>query len=94
MSDKQIEVSDRELFIVVCTELHAALGPFADPATALKVAQQLTERDKGAPDACVFVPVPFSTKTAALSRDELEEDDPMTPSLKEYYEKKRQYQYL
>ena len=42
------------LYVVVCTKMHGALGPFASAKLALKVA-----RDETANSACVYVPVPL-----------------------------------
>lgn len=42
-------------WIVVCTELHYAIGTFDDAKEAAEVARELTDEQQ-----CVFVPVPFS----------------------------------
>jgi len=45
-----------ELFVVVCSELHSAIGPFDDPRVALVVAQKMTRES---PEGCTYVPMPF-----------------------------------
>jgi len=41
-----------ETWIVVCTELHAALGPYGSAEEALEQAKAMSEKD-----SCVYVPV-------------------------------------
>ncbi len=45
-----------EMYIVACTDLHAAMGPYLSMKQALKVAKRATNEDPG---QCVYMPVPF-----------------------------------
>lgn len=44
-----------ETWIVVCRELHTALGPFPNATLALEEAKKMSEKD-----ACVYIPVPMA----------------------------------
>ena len=45
-----------QLFVVCCTALHVALGPFADLGAALIAARRHTDTDGG---RCSYLPVPL-----------------------------------
>jgi hypothetical protein len=43
------------LFVIVCEDLHGAIGPFLDLLTATQAARQATEQSD-----CIYRPIPFS----------------------------------
>lgn len=43
------------MYIIVCTQMHQAVGPYDNAEEALKVAEEMTEQDQ-----CVYVPVPMT----------------------------------
>lgn len=47
-------MTESELWAVVCTDLHVALGPYTSVGEALAMAERLTLSK-----ACVFMPVPM-----------------------------------
>lgn len=50
-----------QLYIVCCTGMHGAVGPFASLEVALKTARRFTDMKT---DSCVYVPVPLMTEGA------------------------------
>lgn len=48
------EIKKIDLWVAVCTQMHSATGPFADPMQALAVAKSLTANSSS---GCVYVPV-------------------------------------
>lgn len=56
---------EADAFVVVCTELHAAVGPYQHAEEALTAAERLTRED-----SCVYVPVPLAFRGEVLTRDE------------------------
>lgn len=59
---------DADAFVVVCTELHAAVGPYQHAEEALNAAERLTRED-----SCVYVPVPLAFRGEVVTRDEFEQ---------------------
>ncbi len=45
-----------DIWVVCCKDLHAALGPFANEASAILAASETTSTDA---EGCIYVPVPF-----------------------------------
>lgn len=56
MLDDQKDSDIVQLYMVVCTNLHACIGPFADMASAVQMAREWTNRKK---DSCIYLPVPM-----------------------------------
>ena len=52
-----------QLFVVVCTALHVALGPFADLGAALVAARHHTDSEMG---RCNYLPVPLMLEGAQI----------------------------
>jgi hypothetical protein len=44
----------QDLYIIVCGDMHASMGPFVSAAQALAIAHKMNEKS-----TCVFMPVPF-----------------------------------
>jgi hypothetical protein len=71
------EIKGVQLWVVVCTEYHIALGPFVDPEAALDVAKRMTSAEGS---RCVYVPVRLQTDAPAQIVDLSEpEATPKTP---------------
>ena len=54
-----------ELFVVCCSALHIAVGPF-DIRSALKVARMMTDTEEG---DCVYLPVPLEGRFQVVRQE-------------------------
>jgi len=51
------ESEELQMWVVVCTDLHVANGPYQSPTDALMIAKRMTKESN-----CVFIPVPLLLK--------------------------------
>ena len=56
MNETDLRPRAVSLFVVVCTDLHSAHGPFNDYALALRHARERTDAREG---GCVYLPIPL-----------------------------------
>src|SRR5436309_8840 len=77
---KEVDLKQQQLYVVVCSELHGAIGPFTDLKDAVEFSKNATNHDiKVKTDPCTYYPVPFRFTGTMLT----DADEDRLPGVKE-----------